>query len=227
VIVVIKIFAVDDDLHLLETIIIQIEQEGGYDIEGASSLKEAKAKLADVDPDLVILDVTLGDGDGRDFCRWMRDMGYTIPVLMLTAQSSEMDTIDGLEAGANDYIAKPVRMGELIARMKTHLIQHQAREDARITIGAFQFSSSRKTMVHIDSGEVINLTEKEAAIIKHLHLNRDKVVNKKALLEQVWGYGDGVTTHTLETHIYRLRQKIRYVDETDFLITSGGGYMLA
>ena len=121
----IKIFAVDDDLHLLETIIIQIEQEGGYDIEGASSLKEAKAKLADVDPDLVILDVTLGDGDGRDFCRWMRDMGYTIPVLMLTAQSSEMDTIDGLEAGANDYIAKPVRMGELIARMKTHLIQHQ------------------------------------------------------------------------------------------------------
>ena len=161
----IKIFAVDDDLHLLETIIIQIEQEGGYDIEGASSLKEAKAKLADVDPDLVILDVTLGDGDGRDFCRWMRDMGYTIPVLMLTAQSSEMDTIDGLEAGANDYIAKPVRMGELIARMKTHLIQHQAREDARITIGEFQFSNSRKTMVHIDSGEVINLTEKEAAII--------------------------------------------------------------
>ena len=67
----IKIFAVDDDLHLLETIIIQIEQEGGYDIEGASSLKKAKAKLADVDPDLVILDVTLGDGDGRDFCRWM------------------------------------------------------------------------------------------------------------------------------------------------------------
>ena len=90
----IKIFAVDDDLHLLETIIVQIEQEGGYDIEGASSLKEAKAKLADVDPDLVILDVTLGDGDGRDFCRWMRDMGYTIPVLMLTAQSSEMDTIE-------------------------------------------------------------------------------------------------------------------------------------
>ena len=79
----------------------------------------------DIDPDLVILDVTLGDGDGRDFCRWMRDMGYTIPVLMLTAQSSEMDTIDGLEAGANDYIAKPVRMGELIARMKTHLAQHQ------------------------------------------------------------------------------------------------------
>ncbi len=106
-------------------------------------------------------------------------MGYTIPVLMLTAQSSEMDTIDGLEAGANDYIAKPVRMGELIARMKTHLTQHQAREDARITIGAFQFSNSRKTMIHIETGAAINLTEKEAAIIKHLHQNKDKVVNKK------------------------------------------------
>lgn len=223
----IKILAVDDDPHLLETIIIQIEQEGGYNISGASSLKEAKVKLPEISPDLVILDVTLGDGDGRDFCRWIRDMGYTIPVLMLTAQSSEMDTIDGLEAGANDYIAKPVRMGELIARMKTHLTQHQAREDARITIGTFQFSNSRKTLMHIVTSEMINLTEKEAAIIKYLHQNRDQVVNKKELLEEVWGYGDGITTHTLETHIYRLRQKIRYVDQTPFLLTSDGGYLLA
>ena len=223
----IKVLAVDDDPYLLETILLQIEQEGGYDIDGATSLTEAKTKLPQMDPDLVILDVTLGDGDGRDLCRWMRDMGYTIPVLMLTAQSSEMDTIDGLEAGANDYIAKPVRIGELIARMKTHLIQHQAREDARITIGAFQFSSSRKTLVHIENSDVINLTEKEAAIIKHLHQNQDRVINKKALLEEVWGYGDGVTTHTLETHIYRLRQKIRYVDETPFLLTYEGGYQLA
>ena len=223
----IKVLAVDDDPHLLETILLQIEQEGGYDIDGAASLTEAKTKLPQMDLDLVILDVTLGDGDGRDLCRWMRDMGYTIPVLMLTAQSSEMDTIDGLEAGANDYIAKPVRIGELIARMKTHLIQHQAREDARITIGAFQFSSCRKTLVHIENSDVINLTEKEAAIIKHLHQNQDRVINKKALLEEVWGYGDGVTTHTLETHIYRLRQKIRYVDETPFLLTYEGGYQLA
>ncbi|MAJ35007.1 MAG: hypothetical protein CBC12_05780 [Candidatus Puniceispirillum sp. TMED52] len=223
----IKVLAVDDDPYLLETILLQIEQEGGYDIDGATSLTEAKTKLPQMDPDLVILDVTLGDGDGRDLCRWMRDMGYTIPVLMLTAQSSEMDTIDGLEAGANDYIAKPVRIGELIARMKTHLIQHQAREDARITIGAFQFSSCRKTLVHIENSDVINLTEKEAAIIKHLHQNQDRVINKKALLEEVWGYGDGVTTHTLETHIYRLRQKIRYVDETPFLLTYEGGYQLA
>ena len=223
----IKILAVDDDPHLLETIIIQIEEEGGYEIKGAASLEEARVMLPEMDPDLVILDVTLGDGDGRDFCRWIRDTGYTIPVLMLTTQSSEMDTIDGLEAGANDYIAKPVRMGELIARMKTHLAQHQAREDARITIGQFHFSNSRKTMVHIATGEVINLTEKEAAILKHLHQMRDHVVDKKTLLEEVWGYGDGITTHTLETHIYRLRQKIRMVDDASLLLTTDGGYRLA
>ena len=221
-----RFLLVEDSAQLARAVCERFALDG-HAVDHATGLIDASAFVDTTDYNLILLDIMLPDGDGRDFCRWMRDMGYTIPVLMLTAQSSEMDTIDGLEAGANDYIAKPVRMGELIARMKTHLIQHQAREDARITIGAFQFSNSRKTMVHIDSGEVINLTEKEAAIIKHLHLNRDKVVNKKALLEQVWGYGDGVTTHTLETHIYRLRQKIRYVDETDFLITSGGGYMLA
>jgi DNA-binding response OmpR family regulator len=118
-------------------------------------------------------------------------------------------------------------MGELIARMKTHLAQHQAREDARITIGGFHFSNSRKTMIHIATGEMINLTEKEAAILKHLHQMSDHVVDKKTLLEQVWGYGEGITTHTLETHVYRLRQKIRAVDDAPLLLTTDGGYRLA
>lgn len=223
----IKVLAIEDDPHLLETILEQVSGEGEYTVEGASSLSEARRQLADMDPDLVILDVTLGDGDGRDFCRWMRDIGYIIPVLMLTAQSSELDTIDGLEAGANDYIAKPVRMGELIARIKTHLAQHQAREDARLTLGGFHFSSGRKTLTHIESGQIINLTEKEASILKFLYNNREGGVSKKELLEHVWGYGEGITTHTLETHIYRLRQKISLIDKEPLLLTSDGGYVLA
>ena len=93
----VKIFAVDDDIHLLETLIEQISLEADYTVSGVSSLAEAKEKLAEVDPDLILLDVSLPDGDGRDMCRWIRAQGYTIPILMLTAQHGEMDTIDGLK----------------------------------------------------------------------------------------------------------------------------------
>ncbi len=223
----IKILVVDDDLHLLETILDQIEREGIYDATGAVSLADARAKIMNIDPDLVILDVGLSDGDGRDMCRWIRDSGYTIPVLMLTAQVGEMDTIDGLEAGANDYIPKPVRIRELIARMKIHLAQHQHRGNARVTLGNFHFVNGRKTLTHIDTGEVLNLTEKEAAILKFLYLNRDEVVSKKIMLEKIWGYKQNITTHTLETHIYRLRQKISGVNGGPVLITSKEGYSLS
>lgn len=223
----IKILTVEDDAHLRETLVEQLSAEDGYTATGTSSLAEAKTIITDLDPDLVLLDVMLPDGDGRDMCRWIRDQGYTMPILMLTAQDSEGDTIDGLEAGANDYIAKPLRLGELLARITTHLKQYQSREDARISIGAFYFMQGQKTLIHRDSGKSLNLTEKEASIIKFLLRHRGEVVNKTELLEKVWGYNASITTHTLETHIYRLRQKIGFVDEDPFLITKDSGYTLA
>ena len=223
----IKILTVEDDAHLRETLVEQLSAEDGYTATGTSSLAEAKTIITDLDPDLVLLDVMLPDGDGRDMCRWIRDQGYTMPILMLTAQDSEGDTIDGLEAGANDYIAKPLRLGELLARITTHLKQYQSREEARISIGAFYFMQGQKTLIHRDSGKSLNLTEKEASIIKFLLRHRGEVVNKTELLEKVWGYNASITTHTLETHIYRLRQKIGFVDEDPFLITKDSGYTLA
>ena len=140
----VKIFAVDDDIHLLETLIEQISLEAEYTASGVSTLAEAKEKLAEVDPDLILLDVSLPDGDGRDMCRWIRAQGYTIPILMLTAQHGEMDTIDGLEAGANDYIAKPLRLGELLARIRTHLSQYQLRADAGLpSVSFFSIPATR------------------------------------------------------------------------------------
>ncbi len=222
----INIIAVEDDPHLLETLVEQISNEEGYEVTGVSLLVDAKVLIEQTDPNLVLLDVILPDGDGRDMCRWIRSRGYTMPILMLTAQDSELDAINGLEAGANDYISKPLRLGELLARIRMHLKQYDDREDARISIGAFSFSPGRKTLIHRGTAAAVTLTEKEAAIIKYLQRNHGDVVNKPDLLKQIWGYNAAVTTHTLETHIYRLRQKINYIDDSPFLITKENGYTL-
>ena len=220
-----KILTVEDDPHLLETLVDQLTAEG-FTVKGFETLALAKKTFTDFDPDIVLLDVVLSDGDGRDMCRWIRSEGHTIPVLMLTGQDSEVDTIDGLEAGANDYISKPLRMGELLARIRTHMQLYQSREDAKITIGNFYFVQGRKTLTHKESHKALNLTEKETSIIRFLLKKKDEGANKDELLEEVWGYNAKMTTHTLETHIYRLRQKISHLDETPFLVTKNNGYMI-
>ncbi|XDZ65637.1 response regulator transcription factor [Alphaproteobacteria bacterium LSUCC0684] len=223
----VKILAVDDDSHLLETLVRQLSSGTDFDVTGAETIAQAKDRLQEIEPDLILLDVSLPDGDGRDACRWIRGKGYTIPILMLTAQDGELDTIEGLEAGANDYIAKPLRLGELIARIRLHLDQYQARADARITIGAFVFSAGSKTLTHRETAKDLSLTEKETAIIKYLLKREGAEVGKVELLENVWGYNERITTHTLETHIYRLRQKIHLIDESPFLLTRNKGYCLS
>ena len=222
----IKIITIEDNQHLLETLVDQLSQEEDFEVFGAPNLAEGRDLITHHDPDLVLLDVMLPDGDGRDMCRWIRDQGFVMPILMLTGQDSEADTIDGLEAGANDYIAKPLRLGELLARIRTHLRQYQNQENARIKIGAFHFIQGRKILSHRETGETLNLTEKESAIIKYLFKKTGTVTPKAELLEEVWGYGDQISTHTLETHIYRLRQKINYVDGQPFIITKENGYQL-
>lgn len=222
----IKIITIEDDQHLLETLVDQLSQEEEFEVFGAPNLAEGRDLIDHHDPDLVLLDVMLPDGDGRDMCRWIRDQGFVMPILMLTGQDSESDTIDGLEAGANDYIAKPLRLGELLARIRTHLRQYQNQENARIKIGAFHFIQGRKILSHRETSETLNLTEKESAIIKYLLKKTGQVTPKAELLEEVWGYGDQISTHTLETHIYRLRQKINYVDDTPFIVTKENGYQL-
>jgi len=222
----IKIITIEDDQHLLETLVDQLSQEDEFEVYGAPNLAEGRELINHHDPDLVLLDVMLPDGDGRDMCRWIRGQGFVMPILMLTGQDSEADTFDGLEAGANDYIAKPLRLGELLARIRTHLRQYQHQENARIKIGAFHFIQGRKILSHRETGETLKIKKKESAIIKYLLKKSGQVTPKSELLEEVWGYGDQISTHTLETHIYRLRQKINYVDDTPFIVTKENGYQL-
>jgi DNA-binding response OmpR family regulator len=145
---------------------------------------------------------------------------------MLTAQVSDADTILGLESGANDYVTKPFKLGVLLARIRAQLRQHEQSEDAVFTIGPYTFKPASKLLLD-GAGGKIRLTEKETSILKYLYRAGERVVTREVLLHEVWGYNAGVTTHTLETHIYRLRQKIeKDPSQAELLITETGGYKL-
>ncbi len=146
---------------------------------------------------------------------------------MVSGAEGEADTILGLDAGANDYVTKPFRIAVLLARIRAHLRQHEQSEDATFAIGHYTFRPAAKLLLD-PSGSKIRLTEKETAILKYLYRAGDRIVTRDVLLSEVWGYNSGVTTHTLETHIYRLRQKIeRDPSHAELLVTEAGGYKLA
>ena len=223
------ILIVDDDRALRETLTEQLTVDGAFAVTEAASLAEARSRLAEADArfDAIILDVSLPDGDGRDFCAKLRKSGVKVPVVMLTAADDEADVVRGLEAGANDYVAKPFRLAELLARLRVQLRVFENSEDAVFVIGPYTFRPAAKLLQEPARNRRIRLTEKEAAILKFLYRASPKPVPRQILLNEVWGYNASVTTHTLETHIDRLRQKI----ETDparatFLVTEGGGYRL-
>lgn len=221
------ILVVDDDTALRTALIEQLEQDGEFAPEEADCLAAAEAVLAKGGRfDAVLLDVGLPDGDGRDFCRKLRERGVKVPIIMLTASAEESDIVRGLDSGANDYLAKPFRINELLARLRAQLRGFETSEDATFQIGPYNFRPSARQLLD-GNGRRIRLTDKEAAILKFLYRAEGKPVSRQILLGEVWGYNAAVTTHTLETHIYRLRQKIEPDPAISrLLVTEGGGYRL-
>lgn len=221
-----KILIVDDDNDLREALIEQLSLYEEFEtIEGdtaARGIQLARAELID----LLVMDVGLPDMDGREAVKLLRKGGFKAPIIMLTGHDTDSDTILGLEAGANDYMVKPFKFAVLLARIRAHLRQHEQSEDATFAIGPYTFRPSSKMLTE-EAGGKIRLTEKETAILKFLYRAGDKSVTRDVLLHEVWGYNSGVTTHTLETHIYRLRQKIeRDPSNAELLVTESGGYKL-
>lgn len=220
------ILLVDDDNALRGALLEQLGVNGEFAPEEASSLAEAETKLnGGTRYEALLLDIGLPDGDGRDFCRSLRERGIKAPIIMLTASSEEEDVVRGLDAGANDYLAKPFRLNELLARLRAHLRSFESSEDAEIKIGPYSFRPSARQLFDAKGGK-IRLTDKEAAILKYLY-RAGQAVSRQTLLGAVWGYNQAVTTHTLETHVYRLRQKIEADPQNArLLLTDGGGYRL-
>ncbi len=220
------ILLVDDDNDLRETLVEQLSlYEEFTTLEETTAAKGIQAARAG-QIDLLIMDVGLPDMDGREAVKLLRKGGFKAPIIMLTGHDTDSDTILGLEAGANDYVTKPFRFAVLLARIRAQLRQHESSEDATFTVGPYTFKPGQKLLT-LENGQKIRLTEKEAAIIRYLYRADQKVVTRDVLLEEVWGYNSGVTTHTLETHVYRLRQKIeRDPSNAEILVTENGGYKI-
>ncbi|HZH28921.1 MAG TPA: response regulator transcription factor [Azospirillaceae bacterium] len=222
-----RILLVEDDKALRQSLAEQLNLLDEFQVEVAESGAEALERVRGEQFGAILLDVGLPDMDGRDLCRSMRQEGVRCPILMLTVAGSDADTIQGLDSGANDYIVKPFRLGVLHARLRAQMRQFEQTDDAVFQIGPYSFRPGNKVLIDVARNRKIRLTEKETQILKYLYRSGRKPVGREVLLGEVWGYNAGVTTHTLETHVYRLRQKI----ESDpsaarILVTEPGGYRL-
>ncbi|SFS91683.1 DNA-binding response regulator, OmpR family, contains REC and winged-helix (wHTH) domain [Alloyangia pacifica] len=221
-----NILLVDDDDDLREALAEQLVMTEDFEVFEAETGTAAMARVKEQVYDLLILDVGLPDTDGRELCKLMRKQGVKSPILMLTGHDTDADTILGLDAGANDYVTKPFKFPVLLARIRAQLRQHEQSEDAVFTVGPYTFKPSMKLLVTEDDRKT-RPTEKETNILKFLYRSTEGVVPREILLHEVWGYNAGVTTHTLETHIYRLRQKIEPdPSNARILVTESGGYRL-
>jgi DNA-binding response OmpR family regulator len=221
-----KILIVGNDEDLREAIAVQLVQTKHLDVfeaeDNASGLQRTKEALYD----LILLDVDLPDMGWRELCRLMRKQGVKCPIIILAAHDSDIETIIGLDDGANDYVSKPFKFNVLLARIGAQLRQHERSENAMFNLGPCTFKPASKLLITEDEKKV-RLTEKETNILKLLYRAKGDVVPRDVLLHEVWDYNSSVTTHTLETHIYRLRQKIeRNPSDARLLITEPGGYRL-
>ena len=220
------ILIIDDDDDLREALAEQLALHEEFRTVQAATATEGVRLGREIRADLILLDVDLPDMDGREACRLLRKDGVSTPIIMLTGQSSDSDTVLGLESGANDYVTKPFRFAVLLARIRAHLRSHEQSEDAVFRIGPYEFRPAAKVLID-DKSKKVRLTEKETNILKYLYRAGAKAVSREELLTEVWGYNAGVTTHTLETHIYRLRQKIEpEPGQARLLLTDAGGYRL-
>jgi DNA-binding response OmpR family regulator len=222
-----KILIVDDDGALRQTLAEQLELNGEFVTvacdTGARAIELAKGQRFDA----ILLDVGLPDMDGRELCQRLRGSGTQVPIIMLTGADSEADTVLGLDAGADDYVTKPFRLSVLLARLRANLRQSEHRDNAEFAIGPYTFRPGAKLLTDPRGGRKVRLTEKETAILKYLHRAGDQAIAREVLLGEVWGYNAAATTHTLETHVYRLRQKIeRDPAHAEILVTETGGYRL-
>jgi DNA-binding response OmpR family regulator len=223
------ILIVEDDRTQQEILVESLSVDNEFEVHVAATLRDADALLAAEDArfDAVVLGVAMPNGQEHGYCTRLRRLGHKMPVIIVADSGDEADIVRAFDAGANDYLIRPLRLNELLARLRAQLRGFDNTEAAVFTIGQFTFRPSSKLLQDRVRKRRFRLTEKETAILKFLYRAGARSVARPVLLEQVWGYSSAVETHTLETHIYRLRQKL----ESDpsggtLLVTESGGYRL-
>ena len=196
-----NILIVEDDTGFRRTLAEQLRLYEEFDVEEAGTGAAALAGAEKNNYNAILLDVGLPDMDGRDVCRLLRRKGVHATVIMLTALDGDADTVLGLDSGANDYVTKPFRLGVLLARLRTHIRQHEMSEDASFSVGPYMFRPSIKALQRNDGRKDISLSDKEHAILKQLYRAGDTAVTCEALYADIWDHSAALMTHTLQTHI--------------------------
>ncbi len=221
-----RILLVDDDRFLLENV-SRLMSGQGFEVRTASDGAEALRAVDEFVPEIALLDVGLPDTDGVSLCRRLRE-SHRFPIIMLTALGESGEKIQGLDAGADDYLTKPFDPGELVARVRAHLrrVQEYTAPTGAITIGGLVIDpAGREASV---DGRSIELTNKEFALLAHLGANAGKVVSREDLFSHSWGFDISFGSNSLDVYIYRLRRKLEAsADKPRYLHTiKGYGYKL-
>jgi DNA-binding response OmpR family regulator len=220
-----RLLLVQGDTVLRDVLVEQLASVSNLDVVACGDGDAGRSTLGREPFDIVLTEMSLPDMDGGDFIAAIRQDGFRGPIVAISSTSEEPDREPA--ARASEIVTKPFRFAVLLSRIRSQLRGHEASEEAvAIAIGPYTFHAGAKTLTSAVNG-LLRLTEKEAAILRFLHRAGDSTVSRETLLQEVWGYNPAVTTHTLETHIYRLRQKIE-VDpsEARILVTEPGGYRL-
>lgn len=223
-----KILIIEDELNIFELIKFNLEAQG-FEVAGVHEGTGAVEKIVDIRPDLIILDLMLPGKDGLTICREVRadkNLSY-IPVIMLTAKSEEFDKVLGLEMGADDYMTKPFSVKELYARVKavlrrTEMIKSSDTEE--ITVGSLRILPGSFEVYK--NGKKLSLTLKEYELLLYLANNKNKVLTRDQLLDEIWGYEYYGETRTVDVHIRYLRKKIEDDQEKYIETVRGVGYRL-
>ena len=221
-----RILLVDDDDYLRSVLSSQLRHKGVMALAEAATASQAFEQIETFKPDLILLDTELPDGNGFDICHCLRENGFQKPIIMFTGQMDEKDIIKGLDKGANDCIAKPMRFNDLFSLVYAQLCRYKVSDNIRFMTKKFEFQPNKKTLTCLENKCVIFLTEKESMMLKKLFQVWPEVISKEGLLSEVWGYQSMLATHTLETHIYRMRKKIARLTKAPLVETTQGGYRL-
>ena len=218
------ILVVEDDASILKGLKMNLELEG-YSVIGAEDGEKGLALAWEEHPDLVILDVMLPKMNGFEVCKEIRRRKIDVPVLMLSAKNTEIDKIMGLDLGADDYIAKPFSLRELIARVNAFLRRRRA-SDAPASVEFGDVRVDFETHQATRAGTSIALTTKELDLVRFFTENEGKVLSREAILDGVWGRAYEGTDRTVDNFLNRLREKLEASPDAPahFLTVRGAGY---
>lgn len=223
-----RLLLIEPERYLEESLAAPLVQLGGFELVAVTSEGKALELMRTHRIDTILLDCAVRDRDPCDLCLAARRQGIRCPLLVLTDDGAEDALIALLEAGASDYVIKPIRPSLLMARIRAHLRAYDDSDYACLPVGDCLFCPGKKLLVDEDGSVLARLTSREAAILRRLYDAGQASVSREMLQQEIWGLHTDLTTHRLETHIYRLRRKL----ETDpanpkILLFEQGGYRLA